>query len=173
MNLLRRLLGKDVPGEIAPLLAADEHVLGAAPVESGGHVAVTALGLWVPGGGEPRRVGWHLISKAVWGGDTLAVTEAGVTGHAGRAVLLADRAPVRYVLPRPGRVPHLVRQRVEGSIRSRYHKELTGGGAWFVVRKVPGGDGVELQVRPQAGTDPEVVASIAEEAAEQLAGESP
>lgn len=177
---LRRLLGEPVPEELRARLADDEHVLAAAPVERGGHVAVTALGLWVPDGAPTsgkgdtagpgaRRIGWHLISKAVWREGALSVTEAEVTGHAGDAVLLADHRPVRYRLPKPGKLPHLVRERVESSIRSRHHKELPGGGVWFVVRKLPGGDGSVLQARPDPGTDPETVRAIAEEAAAKLA----
>ncbi|WP_199435118.1 hypothetical protein [Qaidamihabitans albus] len=171
MSWLSRLFGEQVPEEIRGGLAEGEHVLASGAVATGGHVAVTALGLWVPEGAGARRIGWHLISKAVWSGDTLAVTEAQVTAHAGKAVLLADRAPVRYVLPKPGRIPVMVRRRVEGSIRSRHRKDLPGeGGAWFVARKLPGTDGVVLQVRPDPGTDTGPLAAIAEEAAEQLAG---
>ncbi len=38
-----------------------------------------------------------------------------------------------------------------------------------MVRKLPGTDGAVLQVRPDPGTDPEVVRGIAEEAAAKLA----
>jgi hypothetical protein len=170
VSVWRRLFGPTVPDEIRERLATDEHVLAATPTGTGGHVAVSALGLWVPDADGARRIGWDRISKAVWRGDALAVTEAEIADRAGDAVVLRDLEPVRHVLPKPGRIPYLVRQRVEGSIRSRYRKELPGGGAWFVVRKLPGVDGVVLQVRPDPGTEPEVVRSIAEEAAAKLAG---
>jgi hypothetical protein len=166
----RRIFGEPLPESLRESLADGEHVLAVVPEGGGGHVAVSALGLWLPEGSGVRRIGWDLVSKAVWRADALAVTEAEVTGTAGGAVLLADRDPVRHVLPKPGKVPYLVHQRVEGSVRSRYRKELPGGGAWFVVRKVPGSDGSVLQVRPDPGTDPAVVAGIAEEAAAKLAG---
>lgn len=171
MSWLRRIFGEPLPEVLREALDRDEHVLAVAPVGAGGHLAVTALGLWVPTDGGMRRIGWDFISKAVWRDDALTVTEAEVTGYAGKAVLLADRPPVRHALPKPGRIPKLVRERVEGSIRSRYHKDLPGGGAWFVVRKVPGTDGVMLQVRPDPGTDTDVVAGIAEETADKLAGQ--
>lgn len=165
------LVGPSVPDALRAALAENEHVLAVAPVGTGGHLVVTALGLWVPESPDRmRRIGWDRVSKAVWQGDVLTVTEAEATGHAGGAVLLADRPRARYVLPKPGKIPYLVRQRVEGSIRSRYRKDLPGGGAWFVVRKVPGADGVVLQVRPDPGTDLDVVRGIAEEAAAKLAG---
>ncbi|MBK1786583.1 hypothetical protein [Prauserella cavernicola] len=169
MGLLSRLFGEPLPEPLRESLAAGEHVLAVASTGDGGHIAVTALGLWVPEGGEVRRVGWHLVSKAVWKDGALTLTEADEARTAGKAVLLADRAPVRHALPKPGRIPHLVRQRVEGSIRQRYRKELDGGGAWFVVRKVPGTDSSILQVRPDPGADTDLLASMAEEAAAKLA----
>ncbi|MFC4001280.1 hypothetical protein ACFS2C_07010 [Prauserella oleivorans] len=172
MGRLARLFGQRTPAELQELLAPDEHVVGAAEAGTGGHVAVTALGLWLPEAGGPRRVGWHLISKATWEGEVLTVVEAEEVRRAGSAVLLADRPPARYVLPRAGRVPQLVRQRVEGSIRARYRKDLSSGGAWFVLRKVPGTDGAVLQARPDPGTDPDLVASMVEEAARTLEGGS-
>lgn len=165
MEWIRRLFRGGVPEVLTEALAPEEYVVGHAPTADGGYVGVTHLGLWVPSHGGVRRIGWHLISKAAWAAGTLTVTEAEETERAGEAVLLADRAPVRFELQQPGTLPKLVRQRVDGSIRSRYHKELAGGGAWFVVRKVPGRDGVVLQVRPDPGTDPEVVRAIATEAA--------
>lgn len=174
MDWLRRalggVLGERLPRELSTRLAAEEHVLAWTRVSTGGYLAVTALGLWIPDGGGQRRIGWDLISKAVWRADVLTVTEAEVTGQAGGALVLADRAPMRLVLPRPGRIPHLVRQRVEGSIRSRYRKDLPDGGAWFVLRKVPGADGVVLQVRPDPGAEVATLAGMAEEAARKLAG---
>ncbi|WP_298179428.1 hypothetical protein [Saccharomonospora sp.] len=165
MSIWRKIFGQDVPDVVRAKLADEEHVFATAATGTGGHVAVTALGLWVPDGESVRRIGWDVISKAVWKGDALTVTEAEVTERAGDAVVLRDLPPTRHVLPKPGKVPYLVRQRVESSIRSRYRKELPGGGAWFVVRKLPGADGVVLQVRPDPGTEPDVVRDIAREAA--------
>lgn len=166
---LRNLLGDRIPEGFPGVLDAGEHVLGSAVVAGGDHLVVTAFGLWIPDAGRARRVGWHSVAKAVWAEGALTLTEAEEAGTFGDAVLLVDREPVRFVLEMPGRVPGLVRQRVDGSIRSRYHKELVEGGAWFVWRKVPGRDGAVLQVRPDPGTDVEMVAAIAREAAGGLA----
>ncbi|GAA4662929.1 hypothetical protein [Amycolatopsis dongchuanensis] len=163
---LRRLFGDRLPEGFAGELEPAENALASAAVASGGHLVVTELGLWLP---EGRRVGWHLISKAGWAEGVLTLVEASEVGTAGAAVLLADRPPVRFPLPRPGRVPAMVRQRVDGSIRGRHRQELSGGGVWFVQRKVPGRDGSVLQARPDPGVDAEVVAAIAREAAERLA----
>jgi hypothetical protein len=170
MSLLRRLLGDRVPEGFAGELEPTENALAAAEVAAGGHLVVTELGLWLP---EGRRIGWHLISKAVWDEGILTLVEAEEVGTAGAAVLLADRRPMRFALPRPGKLPVMVRQRVDGSIRGRHRQDLTSGGVWFVQRKVPGQDGSVLQARPDPGVDHEVVLAIAREAAEKLARPEP
>ncbi|WP_409494830.1 hypothetical protein [Amycolatopsis sp. cmx-11-12] len=169
MGWLRHLLGDRVPADFAGTLDDGEHVVGSAPVEGGGYLLVTQLGLWIPAEGGPRRVGWHLVGKAAWADGVITLTESEETGTAGKAVLLADKAPVRFKLARPGKVPILLRQRVDGSVRGRHRKDLGTGGAWFVERKIPGRDGTVLQVRPDPGTEVDVIKAIAEEAAEKLA----
>ncbi|OXM54659.1 hypothetical protein CFP71_19315 [Amycolatopsis thailandensis] len=166
MGWLRHLLGERVPADFDGTLDDGEHVVGSAAVEGGGYLLVTALGLWIPG---PRRVGWHLVGKAAWSDGVLTLTESEETGTAGQAVLLADKTPVRFRLAQPGKVPMLLRQRVDGSVRGRHRKDLGTGGAWFVERKAPGQDGTVLQVRPDPGTDIDVIKAIAEEAAGKLA----
>ncbi|NKQ53908.1 hypothetical protein HFP15_13560 [Amycolatopsis sp. K13G38] len=166
MGWVRRLLGDPLPDDFPGSLASGENALAAAEVAYGGHLVVTELGLWLP---EGRRVGWHLVSKAVWREGILTVVEAEEIGAAGAAVLLADREPARFALPRPGKLPVMVRQRVDGSIRGRHRHELTGGGVWFVQRKIPGRDGSVLQARPDRGVSVETVSAIAREAAEKLA----
>ncbi|SDY11123.1 hypothetical protein SAMN05421504_104539 [Amycolatopsis xylanica] len=166
MRWLKFLLGNRVPDGFDGELAPGEHVLDSAKVDSGGFLLVTPLGLWIPG---PRRVGWHMIAKAAWADGVFTLTEAEETGKAGAAVVLADLKPVTFKLSSPGSVPRMVHQRVTGSIRARHRQELPGGGAWFVQRKLPGQDGVVLQVRPDPGTDPALVADIAAEAAGKLA----
>jgi hypothetical protein len=169
MSRLARLFGDRTPEGFEGVLDKSEHVLDHAVIEGGGLLVVTPLGLWIPSPDGPRRVGWHLIGKATWRDGVVELTESDEDGTAGDAVFLVDRAPVRFELERWGKVPKLVWERVEGSIRSRYRKELAGGGgAWFVQRKVPGRDGSVLQVRADPGTDRELVAAIAREAAGRL-----
>ncbi len=172
-DTLRRLLGGDgLPDGFAGRLEQDERVLATARTADGAHLVVTSWGLWVPDDGAARRVSWHLVSKATWRNGVLAVVEAveveEITSGDGAAVLLADR-PVRRFRPAdPGRVPEVVHARVEGSIRSRHRRDLPGGGAWFVQRKIPGRDGIVLQVRPDPGTDPAVVARVAADVVRSL-----
>jgi hypothetical protein len=178
---LRKLLGReDLPAGIAGSLAAEERVLATAELTDGGHLVVTSLGIWLPAAlmadpasrsaGEVRRLGWHLVSKASWQGGVLTIVEAQERDELGGVVLLADLSPVRLRLADPGRVPEMVHARVEGSIRSRHHRDLPGGGAWFVQRKIPGQDGTVLQVRPDPGTDEAVVRQVAGDVARTLRG---
>ncbi|WP_199198902.1 hypothetical protein [Amycolatopsis sp. CA-128772] len=168
MSFLRRLLGDRTPEGFAGSLAPGEDVVDSAPVEGGGHLVVTALGLWIPAGDGARRVGWHLIAKAAWADGVFTLTESAEVATAGSAVVLADRPPVHFRLPAPGKVPREAYQRVEGSIRTRHRQEIGDGGAWFVQRKVPGRDGSVLQVRPDPGTDVTLVEAIAEQVAAKL-----
>jgi hypothetical protein len=168
MKFLRRLLGDRTPADFTGSLSPGEDVVDSAPIDGGGHLVVTQFGLWIPAEGGARRVGWHLIGKAAWADGVFTLTESAEVGEAGAAVVLADLPPVRFRLAEPGKVPREAYQRVEGSIRSRHRQEIGSGGAWFVQRKVPGRDGSVLQVRPDPGTDAELVAAIAEQAAAKL-----
>jgi hypothetical protein len=165
---VRRLLGRgDLPTGFTGRLDPDERVLASAALTGGGHLVVTSWGLWVPDADGSRRVGWHLVSKATWGDGAIALVEA-QEEPVGGAVLLTDLRPRRLRLAQPGRVPEAVHERVTASIRSRHHRDLPGGGAWFVQRKVAGRDGFVLQVRPDPGTDPAAVRQVAADAARAL-----
>jgi hypothetical protein len=170
VNLLGWLLGRaEVPAGFAGQLGPEERVLAAASTADDGPLVLTSLGLWLPEpDGPPRRVGWHLVSKATWQQGVLTVIEAAELEVVDGAVLIADQRPRRLRLPVPGRVPETVHARVEGSIRSRHHRALPGGGAWFVQRKVPGRDGVLLQVRADDGTDGAALRRVAASVAAAL-----
>jgi hypothetical protein len=162
MNALwRKLFNQGLPADFAGALDNDEAVLAVADVRGGGHLVATSLGLWLPG---PRRVGWHLISKATWAGSTLVVVEAAEEGRAGDAVLLSDLPPQRHVLEAPGKVPEVVHTRVTASFKSKHHI----GDAWYLQRKVPGRGGVVLQVRPDEGADLAAVRDIAADVAAKI-----
>src|SRR5206468_1219478 len=96
------------------------------------------------------------------------VIEAAERDTAGLAVLLEDLPAMRFALAEPGRLPQIVHARVTGSIKARHHHDLPGGGAWFVQRKVPGRDGLVLQVRPDPGTDAEAVRRLAAAVADRM-----
>jgi hypothetical protein len=167
VSVLRKLLRRDeVPADVRAGLDADEHVLASAAVTGGGHLVATSRGLWLPDG--PRRLGWHLISKAIWRDGAIALVEASEVEDLGGAVLITDLGAARLRLAEPGRVPQVVHERVTASIKSRHHRDLPGGGAWFVQRKVAGRGGVVLQVRPDPGTDDDAVRQVAGDAARKL-----
>ncbi|MDN5857794.1 MAG: hypothetical protein L0H84_04155 [Pseudonocardia sp.] len=168
-RILRRLLGREgAPDGSIGALGPDEHVLAWAALTGGGYLVLTSHGMWLPGGDAPRRVGWHLVSKAAWQGGAIVLVEAVESETLDGVVILAEQPPRRLGLSEPGRVPKVVHERVTGSIRSRHHRELPGGGAWFVQRKVAGRDGYVLQVRPDPGTDPAVVRQLAGDVGKQL-----
>lgn len=165
-DALRRLVRRDdLPAGFSGRLDPDEHVLGSAALAGGGHLVVTTLGLWLPGA---ERLGWHMVSKASWQNGAIALVEAREVDVAAGAVLIEDRPARRLRLTDPGRVPEIVHARVTGSIKSRHHRDLPGGGAWFVQRKVPGRDGVVLQVRPDPGTDAAAARQVAVDVARTL-----
>ncbi|MGM1063832.1 hypothetical protein [Saccharothrix sp. Mg75] len=166
-ELFRRIFGSGAPEGFTGALDADENVLASAAVGAEWLVATTH-GLWLPG---PRRVGWHLVSKATWTGNALAVVEAVEEGATGGAVVLRDLPATRFPLESPGKVPQVVHERVTASIRSRHRHESPG--AWFLQRKVPGRDGVVLQVRPDPGADVEALRGIAASVAAKIASAKP
>jgi hypothetical protein len=158
VSLWRRLTGRgELPDGFTGRLGGSERVLGSAAILDGGHLVVTSLGLWVPADGGYRRIGWHLISTARWDGRALHLVEADEAGTAGEAVLLADRPAHRYPLPVPGHVPELVHGRVVRTVLASERREVPGGSALFVRRRVPGRDGVQVQVRPDPGTELDAV----------------
>lgn len=172
MNLLkamRRLLGHDdLPEGFTGRLDADEQVLATAVQGGEGHLVVTSRGLWLPAPDGVRRLGWHLVSKASWKNGAIELVEAQERDVVDGAVLIADLRPQRLRLAEPGRVPEMVHARVTGSIKSRHHRDLPGGGAWFVQRKVPGRDGIVMQVRADPGTDETVLRHVVGDIARTL-----
>ncbi|MDX3663967.1 hypothetical protein PV646_42355 [Streptomyces sp. ID05-26A] len=149
MGLFRRLFGNGAPDGFTGVLEPEETVIAHAAVQSGGHLVVTSFGLWVPGS-EPRRIGWHLISKAKWEG-ALRLVEAVEASTEGPVVLLEDLPAHRFPLDKPESVLRAISQRVEGSIRARERVESPG--VWILQRKIPGKDGVVWQARGDAGVD--------------------
>jgi hypothetical protein len=160
-GLWQKLFKQGLPADFTGALDQDETVLAFTPVRGGGYVVATSLGLWLP---TPRRVGWHLISKVTWGASALVVVEAAESEFVGAAVLLTDVPPQRFVLEEPGKVPEVVRTRVDASFKSKHRV----GDAWYLQRKVPGRSGVVLQVRPDEGADLDLVRAIAADVAAKI-----
>jgi hypothetical protein len=161
-RLTALLAGRELtPEGFTGTLAADERVLADSRTRRDEVVLATDLGLWI----DDRRVPWHLVSKATWAAGALEVIEAREVEHlAGAVVLLADAEPRK--LPEPGKVPETVHRRVTAAIHSRQHHDLPSGGVWFVQRRTPAG--VVLHVRPDPGTDPDEVRTLAAGVGEKL-----
>ena len=78
-RLLRRVAaGPELPAGFTGTLEPDERIVTMGELAGGGHLVLTQLGLWVPEGAQARRIGWHLVSKAVWDRSAL-VAEAAIT----------------------------------------------------------------------------------------------
>lgn len=157
MTLLRRLAdrlnGTVVPSTFTGTLDRGERVLASAETVAGQAILASSRGLWVPDSAAYRRIGWDLVAKARWHSPELAVIEASVVSTVDTAVVLGDLPEVTFSLATPGKVPEVVNRRVQASISAKHHRRLPSGGAWFVQRRVPGRDGLLLQVRPDPGTD--------------------
>lgn len=166
------LTGREpIPEGFTGALDGGERVIADGRGPRGSIVLATDLGLWLPpaaSGEGAHRIPWHLVTKATWASGALEVVGADeVEELAGGVVVLADRAPRRVPLTEPRRVPETVHHRVTGAVKDSQHHDLGEGGAWFVQRRVPGA-GIVLQVRPDPGTDPEVVRSVAAGVGEKL-----
>ncbi len=173
MSVWERLLrgfasSPEMPTGFTGLLEPTERVITAGELAGGGHLVLTQLGLWVPEGAQARRIGWHMVSKAVWDRSALVITEAVSAGTVGEAVLLSDLPPRRFPLAGPGKVPEVVRERVTSSIRFSEHCDLPVGGVWVVQRRVPGRDGLVMQVRPDPGTEPRTLNAMVSDVTARL-----
>ncbi|SDJ07122.1 hypothetical protein SAMN05444157_1583 [Frankineae bacterium MT45] len=138
------------PAEILGRLEKEERVVSWASVSGGDEptaVVATPLGLWWPDAEGPRRIGWHLISKAVWRDSQLIVTEAELVDD----LLLVDLPPVAVTLSEPRDLPEKVRQRVEASVIYSETATVDGGSVRFVGRRVPGRDGLSWWARLEGG----------------------
>jgi hypothetical protein len=56
----------ELPAGFTGTLDPGERIVTIGKLVGDGHLVLTQLGLWVPEGAEVRRIGWHLVSKAVW-----------------------------------------------------------------------------------------------------------
>lgn len=138
------------PVDVIAALPRDERVLSWGDVDAstgGGVVLASPRGLWWPGAGEPRCIGWQFVNKAVWRDDVLSIDEAELVDD----LILVDRPTVSVRLSVPRDLPPTVRKRVEANVvRSEVHP-LPGGAGRFVARRIPGRDGVSWWVRLEQG----------------------
>jgi hypothetical protein len=146
MGLFHR---RDVPPREALVgLPRTERVVSWADLDGGAVVVATPSGLWWPGPEGLRLIGWQHVSKAIWQGRNLVVTEAEVVDD----LLIVDRPPVQVALARPRDLPPTVRKRVEANVVRSEVLPIAGGRARFVGRRVPGENGVRWWARLENGT---------------------
>jgi hypothetical protein len=163
-GLLARIFRFDRPPvEALAVLDRDERVTAWATAVHGEVIVATQHGLWLGSAdhGGRRRVAWHDIHKATWGGGALTL----VPGREVEAGVVADEPPIRIALDEPRDLPFEVRARVTRSVAYSSHHALPGGGVWIVARRVSGVDGLTWVLRFDDGTDrtdPEVRQRAAE-----------
>ncbi len=125
------------------------------PTQDGQLLAVSRFGLWMIVDHAAERWDWHLISKARLADRVLAVTVADeVARWPGGTVVLMDRPEVRLRPQRPSRLTDAVHDRVRRSVAASRHVAWPGAGGWVVLRRVPGRDGLMVQVRIDPDADP-------------------
>lgn len=145
-----------VPDDVrhAAGLGSGERVLAAATTADGDTLLATAERLLLVTH-EELRWGhpWSHVETAGWDGEAGILDLRWLDGSA-TLVDLGDGAGPR--------LPEVVRERVESSVVTSQRVEVAGrGGARLVVRRA--GDGLRLQVVPDAGTrldDPAVAAAV-------------
>lgn len=135
------------PPDLVARLMQGERVLAWADVASGETVLATSRGLWWPEPDGAALIGWQHVDKVQWSEGILSVTAADVIDD----LLLLDRAPLVVELVTPRNLPAVVRKRVEANIVRSEVRELDGGQARFVARRVPGRDGLTWWVRLEGG----------------------
>jgi hypothetical protein len=128
-------------------LGPGEHELASAEAVDGTLVAGSRDALHV----GDRRIPWETVEKADWDADesTLTVTEVGTWG--------AVRPVHRVVLPEPGRLLELVRERVTASVVLQRHVPVRGHrGVVVIARRAPRGDQpLEWVYEFEEGVDPD------------------
>lgn len=134
-------------------LPRGEKVLAAAPSDDGTWLLGTrdAL-LLLPDGeaAEPVRIAWEQVQAADWSrdDDRLRVSEVGEYGEV--------RPVHEVVLPEPGLLLDLVRERVTASVVLQRRVEVSDGrGLMVVARRAPAGGDVAWAYELDPGLDPD------------------
>lgn len=142
------------PAEVVALLTPTDRIVSWAPTTDGPALVASRLGLWWPTVDGPRRIGWELIDKATWQGNSVTVVEADLMDD----LLLVDRAPVSVELAEARDLPPIIRQRVQSGVVSSELVASAEVAMRVVGRRVPGRDGVSWWARLEPGTSdtPEV-----------------
>lgn len=130
--------------------------MGLTPTQDGRIMAASRFGLWLVEGDTARRWDWHLISRARLADRVLGVTVADQVGTwPDGTVLLVDRPEVDLRPERLTKLTDSVHHRVRRSVAASRHLPWPNAGGWVVLRRVPGRDGLTVQLRLDPGADPD------------------
>lgn len=167
MSIFRRT---SLPDDVAGALPAGERVLAFAAYDAG-HLVATMTGLWEC----PREVAavlwhWDEIDRAEWAEGHLAmqVTPDG-----------SDPRPVSFTTTAPGKLPEVIRDRVNASIViNDWHRLASGGGVRVLARRRQGEERLRWLLAFDRESDAADASSRAEAAARlrlarESVGESP
>jgi len=143
------------PAALVAALGKDEQVMGLTPTQDGRILAASRFGIWLVDGDVAERWDWHLISKARLADRVLGLTVADQVDRwpDGTAVLV-DRPEVQIRPERLSKLTDTVHHRVRRSVAASRYLPWAGAGGWVVLRRVPGRDGLVVQLRLDAGADP-------------------
>lgn len=164
------------PAALDGRLAADELVTAVADTDDGRQLVTTRRGLWVLVDAQAHRLGWETVAKARLESGTLtviAVSEVEVWPE-GTSVVRDDPA-VEFRLAKPAKVTDQVHTRVRRSVAASRHLPWPRAGGWVALRRVPGRDGLLVQVRLDPGADPSAAgfSDAVAQVASALAGADP
>lgn len=167
MGIFRRT---PLPDDLAGALPAGERVLAFAAYDAG-HLVATLAGFWeCPREAAPVLWHWDEIDRAEW-----------VEGHLLMRVTPDGGEPrsVSFTTTAPGRLPEVVRERVNASIViNDWHRLASGGGVRVLARRRAGEERLRWLLAFDRESDAEEPASRAEAAerlrlARESVGESP
>ena len=167
MSWLRR---DKMPDVLLAAMAPEERILLSVRDTEGVLLAATRLALHLVAGEQHTRWGWELVSKATLSAGTLGLVVAAPVPEQVDGLQVTMDGPARsFRLERPHRLTDVVHQRVRRSVAASRYLERPGGGGWVALRRVPGRDGLQRQLRLDAGVswpDPELSAAATRLAAE-------
>ena len=131
-----------------------EQIQAVAPLIDGESLAVSRFGLWIVTADGAVRWNWELVSKARLTDRTLTVVVAAeLEVMPDGTVILTDQPARSFELTGTSRLTDAVHTRVLRSVAASRHLAWPRAGGWVVLRRVPGRDGLTVQVRLDPGAD--------------------
>ncbi len=168
-----------LPPALAGRLAPDELITAIARSDDGPTLLTTRRGLWIVDDERAERLGWERIAKArlELGMLTLVplddVPLPTGTDDGAEVALVRDGRPREHLLGRPAKVTDQIHTRVRRSVAASRYLPWPGAGGWVALRRVPGRDGLLVQLRLDPAADPAApgfVPAVRQVAAELRAG---